>query len=122
MNRWRSRSRTWISSQRIKLHVPVTRSYRFKHLGWLKWSLVLRQGAYAACAHGTPDDSSNIVLGRYNGTVVAWARLLAVETPCHSADEQRAKLLHGYCNDTACEVIKPASQCDVWKHTTLPVS
>ena len=38
----------------------------------------------------------HIVLGRYNGTVVAWARLFEVETPCHSAVEQRAKLLHGY--------------------------
>ena len=45
----------------------------------------------------TPDGLSYIVLGRYNGTVVAWARLqIKVETPCHSADAQRAKLLHGY--------------------------
>lgn len=65
--------------------------------GWFTWSFVpLYRVSKPLVLLTRRMARVHIVLGRYNGTVVAWARLLVVETPCHGADEQRAKLLHGY--------------------------
>lgn len=86
MNRWRSRFfEAWISSQVIKLHVPVTRSIlsSLGLRGWFTWSLVPLKGCRSK---DTPDGSSYVVLGRYFRTVVAWARQKFVETPCLGAD------------------------------------
>ena len=75
----------------------MTRSSRLKAMGLVETEPRAASRVFEPLVLlNTPDGLSYIVLGRYNGTVVTWARLTLVETPCHSADEQRAKLLHGY--------------------------
>ena len=65
----------------VELHVPVTRSFHLEaaelavHGTWLLL-FKYKEGVEAACAFDTPGGLGNIVLGRYTGTVVAWARLL----------------------------------------------
>ena len=60
----------------VELHVPVTRSSRLKAMGLVETEPRAESRVFEPLVLlNTPDGLSYIVLGRYNRTVVTWARL-----------------------------------------------